>query len=165
MVIAKVWNSNIIPSEWIQTTQVPLPKVRNPKSMDEFRRITIYKIYATILKKRLENWVSEIPLYQAGFLPNRSTDDHIFTLRRITEERWRHGLPTYTMSIDLMKAFDMVNVQRIIDILLANGTPAYFINRIISAVLHEQTSIQWDGRRTQALSKNKGIKQGCPLSP
>lgn len=169
LIITKAWCSNKIPSDWLQTTQIPLPKTRKPKSVDEFRRIalsnSIYKIYATTLKQRLERCTNEIPLYQAGFLPNRSTDDHIFTLRRITEERWRHGRPTYIFSIDLKKAFDMVSINEIVNVLLSTGTPAYLINRIISAILHERTSIKWNGRRTKIFSKNQGVKQGCPISP
>lgn len=42
--------------------------------------------------------------------PNRSTDDHMYTLRRLSEERWRKGLPTYVFTLDLNKAFDRVNV-------------------------------------------------------
>lgn len=168
-VITQAWTTNSIPPEWLYTTQVPLPKVRTPINVDDFRRIalsnTTYKIYATILRNRLIPHIPDIPYYQAGFLQNRSTDDHIFTLRRVTEERWRKGLPTYIVSIDLRKAFDMINIQKIIEILLSYGTPAYLINRIVSTILRERTSIQWYGRRTKIFEKNKGIKQGCTISP
>lgn len=113
MVISQVWKDNVVPVDWLNTTQVPLPKCRTPKSVDDYRRLTmsnsIYKIYAFSLLSQLESYIGEIPLYQAGFLRNRSTDDHVFTLRRVCEERWRHGLPTYVLSLDLRKAFDMVD--------------------------------------------------------
>lgn len=169
VIICRAWCTNIIPAEWLTTTQIPLPKIPSPKEVDDYRRITpsvtIYKIYATLLLQRLQSSIDEIPLYQAGFLRNRSTEDHIFTLRRITEERWRKGLPTFVVSIDLKKAFDMLDIHRISDILLSYGTPAYLINRIITAILHERTNVQWSRRRTRIYSKYRGVKQGCPISP
>lgn len=118
IVITKVWVTNDVPNDWLHTVQVPLPKKSSPKVIDDFRRITlsnsIYKIYASYLLSQLRLYVPDIPLYQAGFLPNRSTDDHIFVLRRISEERWRKGLPTYILSLDLRKAFDMVDTGKLV---------------------------------------------------
>lgn len=112
----------------------------------------------------MQRYIIDIPLYQAGFLRNRSTDGHIFTLRRISEEGWRKGLPTYILSLDLSKAFDMVNTHRLATVLLSYGLPAYLINRIITATLHERTSVQLFGRRTNTCERSKGVKQGCPVS-
>lgn len=169
MVIVKAWSSNLIPASWLNSTQVPIPKIRSPKSVGDFRRLaitnTIYKIYAYLLLLRLQDKIEPLPCYQAGFLPNRSTDDHIFVLRRLAEERWRKGLPTYITSIDLKKAFDLVDIQQVGPILTHYGVPAFLVNRIIAAILQERTSILWSSRRTNTYSKNRGIKQGCPISP
>lgn len=115
--------------------------------------------------RQLELYIGEIPLYQAGFLRNRSTEDHIFALRRVTEERWRKGLPTFILSIDLREAFDTVKLTVISDMLLHYGVPCHLVNRIITAVLHERTAVQWEGRRTLPTERNRGVKQGCPFSP
>lgn len=169
MLILNAWESNTIPKDWTTTTQVPLPKTSNPKTVDDFRRIalscTTYKIYARFLLNKLEPFIGEFPLYQTGFLRNRSTDDHLFVLRRLTEERWRVGRPTYILSLDMHKAFDNVDLHTIGPILLHYGVPPTLINRIITAVLHERTAVQWFGRRTKEYTKGKGVKQGCPLSP
>lgn len=45
------------------------------------------------------------------------------------------------------------------------GAPTYLINRIIQAILHERTSVKWNGRLTTQHTKNRGVKQGCPISP
>lgn len=169
IVLARAWNNNNMPKEWIDTTQVPIPKISFPKSVDDFRRITItnaiYKIYARFLLSELQKYAGEIPLYQAGFLRNRSTDDHIFTVRRVIEERWRKGLLTHVIAIDLKKAFDRIDLSVVGTILKSYGVPCKLINRIIAASLHERTAIQWVGRRTNAFTKGKGVKQGCPISP
>lgn len=98
-IITRVWTTNKVPADWINTTQIPIPKIPRPQSVDDYRRIaltnTIYKIYAKFLLAKLEEQVDSIPLYQAGFMRNRSTDDHIFTIRRVIDERWRKGRRTY----------------------------------------------------------------------
>lgn len=168
-VLGRVWCTNIVPNRWLETVQVPLPKILKPKSTDDFRRITlsntIYKIYAAFLLTQTQRYVEEIPHYQAGFLHNRSADDHIFVLRRVTEERWRKGLPTFVLSIDLHKAFDMVDTSQLNVILRSYNVLAYLINRIITAILHERTTIRWNNKRTSVSDRAKGVKQGCPISP
>lgn len=167
--ITEIWQTNNIPDDWITTTQVPVPKSRAPKTIDEYRRIALscsaYKLYTRFILTNLENYIGEISSYQASFLKNRSTDDHIFMFRHVTEERWRAGLPTYALSLDLHKAFDNVDLHTIGPILLHYGVPAFMINRIIKAILHERTTVQWFARRTSLHTKGKGVKQGCPLSP
>lgn len=169
VILGKEWNDNEIPDEWTHTAQVPIPKTRGPKEVDDYRRITlcntIYKVYAKFMLDRMESYVGDIPLYQAGFLRNRSMDDHIFTIRRVTEERRRKGLRTYLLSVDLREAFDNVDLSVVADILRRYGVPVFLINRIIKATLYERTCVQWFGRRTDQYVKSRGVKQGCPLSP
>lgn len=51
------------------------------------------------------------------------------------------------------------------EILKGYGVPAYLINRIITAIFHERTSVRWNGSRTNTADRTKGVKQGCPISP
>lgn len=76
-----------------------------------------------------------------------------------------YRLPTFVLSIDLRKAFDMVDAKRQGEILSSYGTPAYLINRIIVAILHERTTVRREGRRTTVSNRTIGVKQGCPISP
>lgn len=119
--ISRVWDSNNIPEDWLETTQIPIPKNRNPKSTLEYRKITlcntIYKIYAKFLLEKLTECIEAMPLYQAGFQHNRSTDDHVFTAKSILDERWRKGQVTYVLSLDLKQAFDRLKLDPITAIL------------------------------------------------
>lgn len=80
------------------------------------------------------------------------------------DERWRKGRRTFICTIDLRKAFDTVNLEVVSSILREANVPAALINRIITAILHERTSVQWYGRRTNQWTKGQGVKQGCPCS-
>lgn len=92
-IINTAWKLNIFPSEWLTTKQVPIPKNKNPKTVNDYRRISIcnvgYRIYGNFLLDKLDNEIKSLGNYQAAFLVNRSTEDHIFTLRRVLEEEWR----------------------------------------------------------------------------
>lgn len=106
---------NEIPSDWRHVLVVPIPKVKKPKSVDEYRRIclscTAYKVYASWILWKLQTMVPAIGSHQAAFLPGRSTTDHLFVLQRLLQERWNGGKSTLVMSLDIEKAFDRVSLE------------------------------------------------------
>lgn len=166
--LEEVYLNNSTPTEWLITTQIPIPKIKRPEQLSDFRRITIcstaYKLYAKFLLEELNKFI-DLPLYQAGFQRNRSCDDHTFVIKKLLDERWKKGLKTYVLALDIKQAFDRLMLKDVPLTLAFYGVPHYLINRIINACLFETTSVQWFGRRTRECSKTRGVKQGCPLSP
>lgn len=168
-IMTSVFETNDVPTQWTTTVTHPIPKKTSPKTVDDYRRITLcsvgYKFYAMMLQNQLENFLPSLREYQSGFVRNRSCDDEIFVLRRLLEERWNHGLKTYIVALDFEKAFDTVNIHTIPEVLSKLKVPHYLINRVISACLREENCIKWNGHRTVAITKSLGVKQGCPISP
>lgn len=168
--LRRAYTQNEAPDSWHETTMFLLPKVSKPQSFNDYRPITEcsvgYKLEATVLLRMLqENIDIEIPEYQCGFLKNRSTDDVLFTLQRILETRWNHGLASYIMTVDIKKAFSRVSIHKLPEVLTRYGVPAQLINRIIHICLTERTRINYLGQQTNEYKKTLGIKQGCPISP
>lgn len=167
--LIKAYKHNYVPTDWITTYTIPLPKVRNPQSINDYRKLTMssiaYKIYVKILLNYLEKFLPPIDHYQFGFLPNRSTDDMLFVIRSIMDNNWNHGIGTYLFSFDMRKAFDTVKISLLPSLMTTDNIPAYLINRIISCVLKEQNCISWRGQYSQFINKSIGVKQGCPMSP
>ncbi|GBP38278.1 hypothetical protein EVAR_29222_1 [Eumeta japonica] len=68
-------------------------KKARPQSVNDYRKISIcnagYRIYATYLLKLLDEEIETMGNYQAAFMRYRSTDDHIFVVRRILDENGR----------------------------------------------------------------------------
>ncbi|GBP62580.1 Retrovirus-related Pol polyprotein from type-2 retrotransposable element R2DM; Endonuclease [Eumeta japonica] len=97
----------------------------------------------------------------------RPTDDNIFVCRRILDEKWKAGKPAYVLQLYIEKAFDSVDVDvdfcALYDI-QRTRVSTNLANRIMSC-LKGHTSILWFGQKTQNITKGKGVKQGCPLSP
>lgn len=119
--LVRVWTENVLPAEWKHVLVVPIPKVRTPKTVDDYRRIclscTAYKVYAICILNRLQRTIPPIGLHQAAFLPGRSTTDHLYVLQRILQERWNGGQSTLLMSLDIEKAFDRVSLEALPSIL------------------------------------------------
>lgn len=158
-----------VPVKWQTTVSHPIPKKPQPKTTDEYRKITLcsvgYKIHASLLLQQIKPFLPLIDDYQSGFLPNRSCDDLVFEMKQVLDIRWNHGLPTYVLSLDLEKAFDMIRIDFLPEILLQYGVPHYLINLLVISCMHEQNCISWMGERTAPINKSRGVKQGCPISP
>lgn len=158
-----------VPEAWRETNIVLLPKVPRPTNFDDLRPIalcsTAYKIYARYLLQELQKFVPPIQEYQSGFLNNRSTDDSLFFISRVADTHWNHRTPLFILTLDLRKAFSQVNIHQLPEILTRRGVPAYLVNRIVDACLHERTQISWQGHTTAIYPKTVGVKQGCPISP
>ena len=70
---------------------------------------TAYKIIAKILHSRLlpiEENLDHEP--QCGFHPGRGCMDAIFTIKTAIKKRSEHGLESWVLFLDLVKAFDRV---------------------------------------------------------
>ncbi|XP_021712416.1 uncharacterized protein LOC110680944 [Aedes aegypti] len=164
--LAKVWEENKMPEEWKHVLVVPIPKVKNPKTINEYRRICLssaaYKVYATWILSKLQQAVGPIGFHQAAFLPERSTVDHLHTLQRILQERWNGGVPLLLMSLDIEKAFDRVSLSSLPAILRGKRVPACFINRILECLRGEQQQVMWRGQLSRPIQRTRGLNRVVP---
>lgn len=165
----RMWLDNVMPKDLSCSTQIPIPKVSNPKKVEDFRRISlcnvIYKPYAKWVKNRLREFTGDPGLHQAAFTEGRSTDDHIFITRRIMEEYWNGGEQLYIASLDIKKAFDNVKIEKIKDVLLDLKVPTHVIDRVLLCLKEDRAKVKWQNQFSEEVNRGKGIKQGCPLSP
>ena len=61
--------------------------------------------------------------YQFGFRRNRSTVDHIFSIRRILEKKWEYNKDVCQLFIDFEKAYDSIKREFLYDIIIKFGVP------------------------------------------
>ena len=108
------FKTRIVPDVWLKSVIKPIPKA-STKSIrpSEYRGISLQslvaKSYCRILNNRLRDYLeldSIISEEQNGFRPDRSCQDHIFTLASLIENRFADKKDTFTCFIDLKKAFD-----------------------------------------------------------
>ncbi|CAH8290911.1 unnamed protein product, partial [Schistosoma intercalatum] len=87
-VLGRIWELDVIPSDWSQSLIVPVYKKGQKSSCDNHRGISltniVSKILASIILRRLIKAREEqIRENQAGFRPGRGCIDQIFTLRQV----------------------------------------------------------------------------------
>ena len=67
---------------------------------------TSHKILSNIQLSRMALYANEIiGEYQCGFRRNRSTVNHIFSIRKILEKKWEYKIQLF---IDFEKAYDSI---------------------------------------------------------
>ena len=61
--------------------------------------------------------------YQCGFGRNRSTFEHVFSIRQIYEKKWEYNKGVCQLFIDFEEAYDFIKMESLYDILIKFGEP------------------------------------------
>jgi hypothetical protein len=115
------------------------------------------KIYAKIISNRVHK-IDESILKeeQNGFRKGRSCINCFFTITQL-KKRNEFNLPTYIVIIDYIKVFDMVNRNKLWQILALKGF-AHLIQAIKSLYIETNIMIKNGGRRSQKrILINQGV--------
>ena len=146
-----------------------LPKKGDLSKPSNYRGImlleVVYKTVAKIIHSRLQPIVESLDHEaQCGFRPGRGCADAVFSVRLAMKKRREHGLQTWILFLDLVKAFDRVPRQLLWDILHRFGVPPKLVSIIKS--LHKNMDVKFtvDGV-THFIKSVIGVKQGDILGP
>jgi len=101
---------------------------------------------------------------QCGFRKGRSCTDAIFTVQQIMENRKERSLPLFLLFIDYEKAYDNVNRDELWE-MFDNKIPNYLINKIKCIYRNTKIRIKFNDGISYPIHINKGVRQGCGLSP
>ena len=126
---------------------------------------TAYKIVSFIMHSRLLPIEKEVDLEsQCGFRPGRGCTDANFNVRMAMKKRREHGLESWILFIDLVKAFDRVPRELLWAILRKFGVPEKLI-RLLEA-MHRQVVVKFNVSGVErTLGCTIGVKQGDVLGP
>ena len=124
-----------------------------------------YKIIASLLKKRLTPIEESLDHEtQCGFRPGRGCTDAVFTVKTALKKRREHGLETWVLFLDLVKAFDRVPREMLWLILKKFGVPEKLI--FLLKALHENVLVKFEVQGiTHSVNSIIGVKQGDILGP
>ena len=147
-----------VPDIWGKTIIHPIPKSSSadPRDPLSYRGISlasaIYKIYASILNSRLNDWSErdgKITEEQNGFRKERSTIDQILSLTNIIETRKKRRRSTFSAFIDFRKAYDMINREKLWQKLLDSGIGGNMSKAIKSLYASVTASVRLGGCSTE----------------
>jgi hypothetical protein len=100
-----------MPEEWSMGIIQPIYEKGDKLECSNYRAITLhnvtYKVLSGILYNRLTVYAEEIlGEYQCVFRANRSTIDHIFTIRQTQEKAYGYNIHLHNSFLDFKQAFD-----------------------------------------------------------
>ena len=169
-----IFKSGFFPKNWRINTLTPLFKKGDPTSTDNYRGIAVSgnlsKLFLSILHRRLLNFATDhnlVPACQIGYKKNASTSDHILTMKNIIDRYIKRASRKYlyVCFVDFKKAFDTVWRKAMLFKLLKMGVDGNFFSILENMYSDVLYSVKLNGRLSEYISSNVGVKQGCVMSP
>lgn len=171
--INNVFMSEVFPIQWSRGLIYPLFKGGPEEARldpGKYRGITLLsvvgKIYSSVLNNRLSIFCEKNNLLsdeQAGFRPERSTSDQLFTLTELIKHR--RPKPTYCAFIDLAKAYDKVWRGGLWYKLYNLGIRGKMWRVLKNMYINVESSVLLGNNKTEWFKIMVGLRQGCVLSP
>lgn len=172
-ILNELLNEGKLIEGWEVARIYPIFKVGDEEDTANYRGVSLldvgYKILTNIIATRIRGWLEKNKLIkesQAGFRGKRGTRDHIFVLNSIIGNKIkRKGGKLYGALIDFKTAFDSVNREKLFEKLEKIGIKGKVLG-IIKGIYRETKNEVITGEGiTESFNTNKGVRQGCPLSP
>ena len=172
-VIAKLFTSimkpeSSIPDYWKKSSIRVLFKKGDCKNPENYRPISIipvlYKLFSKVLVGRIKETLnSQQSPDQAGFRPDYSCDDNLFTITLVAEKCKEFNLPLWVAALDFKKAFDSIHHRSILDALRAQKVPDAYVD-VIRRLYEGQRARVWCECFSREFEIKRGAKQGDPIS-
>jgi exonuclease III len=166
----EIYETSLWPEEFLETLLIPIEKKAGASKCEDFRTISLIshaaKILLRVVSRRLQG---RLDMYlgeeQFGFRKGRGTRDAI-GLMRVIGERLTERCKTFVICfVDLEKAFDRVNWDRLL-VILKNKGIEWKERRLIRNLYKDQRVIVRVGNKeSKEIELGRGVRQGCCLSP
>ena len=168
-----ILNTGFVPDVWCQGLIMPLYKAKGSREdPNNYRGITLLsclgKLFTACINSRIAQYMyddAKIGYEQAGFRPEFSTIDHIFTLHAIIEYYKSKKGRVYCAFIDYSKAFDLIDCASLWLKLLNSGINGRVFNVIYYTYSKAKSCVKNDDKISSFFSCNLGVRQGENLSP
>ena len=156
------------PAAWNKTEiHLLIKNGAGERTMDNLRPITLICMFRKVFERMLlqrfdeQTWAYLHP-GQAGFRSHYSTCANAAVMHHLLSTRIRHT----AVLLDFRSAFDVVNHNRLIQVLVNRGAPGYLIPLINSLMVHQvQSRVLVNQEVSPWFSRTQGVLQGSPLSP
>lgn len=124
------------------------------------------KIFLKIIHRRIYNKCEGLMgKTQFGFKEGMGTREALFSLQMLVQRCQDTNQDVFLCFIDYEKAFDKVQHGKLIHILQSLDINKYEIQCIQSLYWRQTAEVQFGGNKTEDIKINRGVRQGCILSP
>ncbi|KAL2635505.1 hypothetical protein R1flu_006984 [Riccia fluitans] len=168
--IQEVWRSKRLGNFNTGAVIKLLPKNDKKEDIRNWRPISLltlaYKIVGRILARRLKDIVPKlIDAEQTGFIKGRSITDNVLSLGLGQELATARKEPAIFCKLDFVKAFDRINHFFLWATMQRMGFDPAVIDLTRALVSAGHAKVHINGCFTKSLKLERGVRQGCPISP
>eukprot|EP00253_Pinus_taeda_P020601 PITA_20601 len=147
-----------------------IPKETNPETFARFRPISLcnasYKILSKLLATRMKPLLSRlISCNQGGFVEGRHILDNVIQVQETIHTSNQRKEKGMLINLDMANTFDRVSRSFLFKVLLSFGFSSHFVNLITACTQNPWIAPLVNGRPTSFFQAQRGLRQGCPLSP
>ena len=166
----QIWKTQPWPQDWRRSVLIPIPKKGSTKECANHWTTALIshasKVMLKILHARIQHYANqELPDVQAGFRKGRGTRDQIANMRWITEKAREFQRNIQLCFINYAKAVDCVAHNKMWNALKEMGIPDYLICLLRNLYAGQEATVRTLYGKTDWFKINKGVRQGCLLSP
>ena len=127
---------------------------------------TDYKLLAKCLASRLNGVISSVVNEdQVGYIRGRSIATNLRLIDDVIDYLKLKNKPGVLLALDFTKAFDCISKKFMIAALKRFGFGQEFVKWVSVLMTNTKSRIGYNGWISDVFDVNRGIRQGCPLSP
>jgi hypothetical protein len=165
-------STGVFPTLWKEAKVAPLHKCGDLSNTSNYRPISILPIASKIIEravhKHIYSYVSRnniLNVHQSGFRPSHSTETALVDMVDDWLSNINAGNLTGAVFIDLRKAFDTVNHDKLIKKICNIGASNALLKWLLSYLSQRTQKVSFNGCISNALHVNTGVPQGSILGP
>lgn len=164
--------SGCVPSELKVSVIVPIPKVKNPTQITDFRPINLLpvidKILEIVIAEQLRNHFEEQNLLfrgQAGFREKHSCETSLQYVCATWREEINKGNIVISVFVDLKRAFETIDRQRLLQKLYSYGVKGHALTWITDYLSNRYHKTKINRNISDTVKSIYGVPQGSVLGP